>query len=239
MSGRAGRSTPVEQRLLAAAARVYCGNRELSHMLPAPAGYRRTVLPGNASQSAAVPADRAVGVHLRHGAQDSCAALSPAARPARGHRARAIRCTSRRRSTRTPASTTRSSSGSRSCRRSSTARSTSWATCRTRRCSITWWTATFLAAFFEKGLRANNTTVNAAMEVGCAVITNLDEHSPDGLVAHEERDRHQPLRPAAGRGATQTIGRAAREIAHADYGWDQLVAQLRPVVAGIAYGRPH
>ena len=39
---------------------------------------------------------------------------------------------------------------------------------------------TFLAAFFEKGLRANNTTVNAAMEVGCAVITNLDEHSPGG-----------------------------------------------------------
>jgi hypothetical protein len=28
----------------------------------------------------------------------------------------------------------------------------------------------------------------------------------------------------------ETIGRAAREIAHADYGWDQLVAQLRPVV---------
>jgi len=26
------------------------------------------------------------------------------------------------------------------------------------------------------------------------------------------------------------IGRAAREIAHADYGWDQLVAQLRPGV---------
>ena len=41
---------------------------------------------------------------------------------------------------------------------------------------------TFLAAFFEKGLRANNTTVNAAMECGCAVITNLDEHSPAGLV---------------------------------------------------------
>ena len=57
---------------------------------------------------------------------------------------------------------------------------------------------TFLAAFFEKGLRANNTTVNAAMECGCAVITNLDEHSPAGLIAHEERDRHQPLRPAAG-----------------------------------------
>ena len=41
---------------------------------------------------------------------------------------------------------------------------------------------TFQAAFFEKGLRANNTSVNAAMECGCAVITNLDEHSPEGLV---------------------------------------------------------
>jgi hypothetical protein len=28
----------------------------------------------------------------------------------------------------------------------------------------------------------------------------------------------------------EKIGRAAREIAHADYGWDQLVAQLRAVV---------
>jgi hypothetical protein len=28
----------------------------------------------------------------------------------------------------------------------------------------------------------------------------------------------------------QRIGRAAREIAHGRYGWDQLVAQLRPVV---------
>jgi hypothetical protein len=29
---------------------------------------------------------------------------------------------------------------------------------------------------------------------------------------------------------TQRIGRAAREIAHGQYGWDRLVAQLRPVV---------
>jgi len=88
----------------------------------------------------------------------------------------------------------------------------------------------FLAAFFERGLRANNTTVNAAMEVGCAVITNLDEYSPDGL-AHMKniidinRCERLPDAPEA-----ETIGRAARDIAHADYGWDQLVAQLRPVV---------
>jgi hypothetical protein len=89
---------------------------------------------------------------------------------------------------------------------------------------------TFLAAFFEKGLRANNTTVNAAMEVGCAVITNLDEHSPAGL-AHMQNvidiNRCERLPDPE---LTQKIGRAARDIAHAEYGWDQLVAQLRPVV---------
>ena len=89
---------------------------------------------------------------------------------------------------------------------------------------------TFLAAFFEKGLRANNTTVNAAMEVGCAVITNLDDHSPAGLVHMKnviDINRCDRLPETA---AADTIGRAAREIAHAEYGWDQLVAQLRPVV---------
>jgi hypothetical protein len=89
---------------------------------------------------------------------------------------------------------------------------------------------TFLAAFFEKGLRANNTSVNAAMECGCAVITNLDEDSPKGLVHMKNVidinrcDRLPDLEDAA------RIGRSAREVAHADYGWDQLVAQLRPVV---------
>ena len=89
---------------------------------------------------------------------------------------------------------------------------------------------TYVAAFFEKGLRANNTTVNAAMEVGCAVITNLDQHSPAGLVhmTHViDINRCDRLPDAADAGV---IGRAAREIAHGDYGWDQLVAQLRPVV---------
>ena len=89
---------------------------------------------------------------------------------------------------------------------------------------------TFLAAFFEKGLRANNTSVIAAMECGSAVITNLDEHSPRGF-AHMKNvidinacDRLPDFEQA------ERIGRAAREIAHADYGWDQLVAQLRPAV---------
>jgi hypothetical protein len=89
---------------------------------------------------------------------------------------------------------------------------------------------TFLAAFFDKGLRANNTTVNAAMECGCAVITNLDEHSPAGLTHMRNVidinlcDRLPDLEHA------QRIGRAAREIAHGQYGWDRLVSQLRSVV---------
>ena len=88
---------------------------------------------------------------------------------------------------------------------------------------------TYIAAFFEKGLRANNTTVNAAMECGCAVITNLDEHSPSGLVHMRNVvdinlcDRLPALEQTA------SIGRAARDIA-SEYGWDRLVAQLRPVV---------
>jgi hypothetical protein len=89
---------------------------------------------------------------------------------------------------------------------------------------------TYLAAFFEKGLRANNTSVNAAMETGCAVITNLDEHSPHGLVHMKNVidinrcDRLPDLEQV------EKIGRAAREAAHANFGWEQLVSQLmRPV----------
>ena len=89
---------------------------------------------------------------------------------------------------------------------------------------------TFLAAFFEKGLRANNTSVNAAMECGCAVITNLDEHSPEGLVHMKNVIDISACDRLPGLEQTEKIGRAAREIAHSDYGWDQLVAQIRPVV---------
>jgi hypothetical protein len=89
---------------------------------------------------------------------------------------------------------------------------------------------TYLAAFFDKGLRANNTTVNAAMETGCAVITNLDEHSPEGLVHMKnviDITRCERLPDIA---QAERIGLAAREIAQTRYGWERLAAQLRPVV---------
>ena len=89
---------------------------------------------------------------------------------------------------------------------------------------------TFLAAFFEKGLRANNTSVMAAMECGCAVITNLDEHSPRGLAHMKNVIDINACERLPDFEQTGKIGRAAREIAQTDYGWDQLVAQLRPAV---------
>jgi hypothetical protein len=89
---------------------------------------------------------------------------------------------------------------------------------------------TFLAAFFEKGLRANNTSVMAAMECGCAVITNLDEHSPRGLAHMKNVIDINACERLPDFEQTGKIGRAAREIAHTEYGWDRLVAQLRPAV---------
>lgn len=38
--------------------------------------------------------------------------------------------------------------------------------------------STFFAAFFDHGVRENNSSVIAAMENGCVVITNTDEYSP-------------------------------------------------------------
>jgi hypothetical protein len=38
--------------------------------------------------------------------------------------------------------------------------------------------ATFYAAFFPNGARANNTSIASAMEQGAVVITNLDQYSP-------------------------------------------------------------
>ena len=89
---------------------------------------------------------------------------------------------------------------------------------------------TFLAAFFEHGLRANNTTVNAAMECGCAVITNLDEHSPEGLVHMQNVIDINVCDRLPGAEDAGRIGRAARTLAQTQYGWQQLVAQLRPIV---------
>jgi hypothetical protein len=88
--------------------------------------------------------------------------------------------------------------------------------------------ATFFAAFFESGVRANNTSVASAMERGAVVITNLDRHSPPELVHMDnvidvERCEQLPSDPDE----LARIGRRAVETAHGR-DWDALVEALRP-----------
>ena len=42
-------------------------------------------------------------------------------------------------------------------------------------------TCTYFAAFFQTGVRANNSSVSTAMQAGAAVLTNLDASSPPGF----------------------------------------------------------
>jgi hypothetical protein len=86
--------------------------------------------------------------------------------------------------------------------------------------------STFFAAFFERGVRANNTSVAAAMETGAVVITNLDELSPPEYVHGEnlidlERCDRLPMEPEV----LDAIRARAVETAAAR-GWDALVARM-------------
>ena len=86
---------------------------------------------------------------------------------------------------------------------------------------------TFFAAFFPHGVRANNTSVAAAMEQGAVVITNLDRHSPPELVHMETViDIDQCEEIPSDRLVLQRIGVRAMEVARGR-SWDALVAQLR------------
>jgi len=93
-----------------------------------------------------------------------------------------------------------------------------------------------LAAFFERGLRANNTTVNAAMECGCAVLTNLDQHSPPALTHLKNVIDIQRCERLPDSAALAEIGKAAAATVHAHYGWDRLIAELRPAAVSVTTG---
>jgi len=84
--------------------------------------------------------------------------------------------------------------------------------------------STFFAAFFATGVRANNTSVNTAMQCGAVVLTNLDEHSPESYVHLESLvDIRQcrdglPIDP----GLLAGIGARGRVVAR-EIGWDPLL----------------
>lgn len=86
--------------------------------------------------------------------------------------------------------------------------------------------ASFLAAFFEHGLRANNTTVNAALEHGCPVVTNLDAFSPSGYEHGQTILDINQLERLPDLPVLEQIGLKASEVARGHYGWSRLVAEL-------------
>jgi len=86
--------------------------------------------------------------------------------------------------------------------------------------------ATWFAAFFDRGVRANNTSVHVAMSCGAPVITNLDAHSPAGFTHLEsvldiERTEALPT-DACVRERLRTTGAALAQR----YGWGPLVERL-------------
>lgn len=85
---------------------------------------------------------------------------------------------------------------------------------------------TFFAAFFEGGVRANNTSVASAMERGAVVLTNLDENSPpelrhmDNVIDLQQIDALPFDQLVLGRLSVRAM-ETRREL-----GWDALVARL-------------
>jgi hypothetical protein len=86
---------------------------------------------------------------------------------------------------------------------------------------------TFFASFFPRGVRANNTTVAAAMECGAVVLTNFDRYSPASLrhmVNCLDVDRCESLPTDSA--TLEQLRTGAREAA-ASRDWDALVALIQ------------
>jgi hypothetical protein len=87
--------------------------------------------------------------------------------------------------------------------------------------------ATYFATFFASGVRANNTSVAAALELGSVVVTNLDEYSPPDLVHMENvidlgRCDRLPDDPEVLARLRERAGGIA-----ASRSWDALLSRLR------------
>ncbi len=86
---------------------------------------------------------------------------------------------------------------------------------------------TFFAAFFQGGVRANNTSVASAMERGAVVVTNLDAASPAELVHMDnvidiDQTDELPFDPLVLRRISVRAMETARERS-----WDALVERVR------------
>jgi len=87
--------------------------------------------------------------------------------------------------------------------------------------------STFCAGFFEHGVRANNTSVHAAMQSGAIVITNLDQFSPACFVHGSNvldiaRCERLPIDPEE----LRAIRARSLATAEAVMNWERLVALM-------------
>jgi len=87
--------------------------------------------------------------------------------------------------------------------------------------------AELFCAFFKGGVRANNTSVYAAMAKGCTLLTNLDEYSPKWMqhgvnVLDINSVQVDDLRCAS----LQELGAAAKRDVEIHASWDLLAAAL-------------
>ncbi len=86
--------------------------------------------------------------------------------------------------------------------------------------------ATFFVAFFEHGVRDNNSSVIAAMEQGAVVITNLDESSPTFLRHGETVLDINVLSDLPTDPDLLAAISAQARVAVKDRSWDELLAGL-------------
>jgi hypothetical protein len=88
-----------------------------------------------------------------------------------------------------------------------------------------------VAAFYPKGVRANNTTAHAAMSQGRALITNLDKDSPKDFIHNDTCfDIYQmtawPSIPQIDR-----VAKNGRELYDSTYDWVHLVSRIEALCA--------
>jgi len=82
-------------------------------------------------------------------------------------------------------------------------------------------------AFFDRGVRSNNTSIFAAMERGCAVLTNCDEYSPEWMKPGENiLDIHHIGPGDLEAEYLKKIGENGRRAVKKHAGWEGLVRLL-------------
>jgi hypothetical protein len=83
--------------------------------------------------------------------------------------------------------------------------------------------ADYVLAFFEQGLRANNTTVHAALDAGCRVITNTDHHTPGDFCGYVLDITRMGCWP---------------DVVSSPFTWDGLIEEMERIYADTANRQP-